>query len=417
MKRKNDIILFILIFTLCLNFNVSASNDSSNTLPEIYGSSAITVDMQTNEIIYEKSADTKVYPASTTKLLTAILLEKNKKETDMLTYTAEAKAQPQSSLNSAAHPIEVGDTMSAKDVMDSLLMFSANDMACVIAENICTNIPQFADKMNAEVQSLNLKNTHFVTPNGLHDPEHYTTSYDMSIIAREAFKISWIRDTIYKSKSTVTTSKGVSFDIINTNKLLGKDGCIGGKTGYTDPAGRCLVAIYERDNRKILGVVMNSMYDAADTYVFNDMEKIINWSYSKTPYILHEKDSIIDKKDVKFKLLPFANFKKTINIPIKVANNVTYYDNDINQKELQQKITITTVNMQSLKGEVPIGILTVKERDFSKDYKIYSALSEKNFLKQILPTYGIILISVFIVILILLFIKNKFKRYKRHKYH
>ena len=128
------------MFILCLNFNVSASDESSNTLPEIYGSSAITVDMQTNEIIYEKNPDTKVYPASTTKLLTAILLEKNKKETDMLTYTAESKAQPQSSLNSAVHPIEVGDTMSAKDVMDSLLMFSANDMACVIAENICTSI-------------------------------------------------------------------------------------------------------------------------------------------------------------------------------------------------------------------------------------------------------------------------------------
>lgn len=405
------------MFILCLNFNVSASDESSNTLPEIYGSSAITVDMQTNEIIYEKNPDTKVYPASTTKLLTAILLEKNKKETDMLTYTAESKAQPQSSLNSAVHPIEVGDTMSAKDVMDSLLMFSANDMACVIAENICTSIPQFADKMNEEVQSLNLKNTHFVTPNGLHNPEHYTTSYDMSIIAREAFKNSWIRDTIYKSKSTVTTSKGVSFAITNTNKLLGKDGCIGGKTGYTDPAGRCLVAIYERDNRKILGVVMNSIYDAADTYVFNDMEKIINWSYNKKPYILHKKDAIIDKKDVKFKFLPFAPFEKTINIPIKVADDVAYYDNGINQKELQQKMNITTVNIKSLKGEVPIGILTVKQRDFSKSYKIYSGLSEKNFLKQILSTYSVTLIPLFIVILLLLFIKNKLKKHKRHKYH
>ena len=279
------------------------------------------------------------------------------------------------------------------------------------------DVSEFADKMNEEVQSLNLKNTHFVTPNGLHNPEHYTTSYDMSIIAREAFKNSWIRDTIYKSKSTVTTSKGVSFAITNTNKLLGKDGCIGGKTGYTDPAGRCLVAIYERDNRKILGVVMNSIYDAADTYVFNDMEKIINWSYNEKPYILHKKDAIIDKKDVKFKFLPFAPFEKTINIPIKVADDVAYYDNGINQKELQQKMNITTVNIKSLKGEVPIGILTVKQRDFSKSYKIYSGLSEKNFLKQILSTYSVTLIPLFIVILLLLFIKNKLKKHKRHKYH
>ncbi|UZQ51137.1 D-alanyl-D-alanine carboxypeptidase family protein [Clostridium kluyveri] len=415
MKRKNNIILFVLIFTLCLNLNVSAADESSNTLPEIYGTSAITVDMQTNEIIYEKNPDTKIYPASTTKLLTAILLEKNKKETDMLAYTAEAKAQPQSSLNSAAHPIEVGDTISAKNVMDALLMFSANDMACVIAENISKSIPEFANKMNEEVQSLNLKNTHFVTPNGLHSPEHYSTSYDMSIIAREAFKNSWIRDTIYKSTSTVTTSKGASFAIMNTNKLLGKDGCIGGKTGYTDPAGRCLVAIYERDNRKILGIVMNSIYDANDTYVFNDMEKIINWSYSKTPYILHKKDSVIDKKDVKFKFLPFTDFEKTIKVPIKTEDNVSYYDNDLNKKELQQKITITTVNMKSLKGEIPIGILTVKQRDFSKSYKIYSGLSKKSFLKHMFSIYSIILIPVFILILIFLFMKNKSRRYKKHK--
>ncbi len=403
------------MFTICLNFNVSASDASYDTLPEIYGSSAITVDMQTNEIIYEKNPDTKIYPASTTKLLTAILLEKNKKETDMLTYTAGAKAQPESSLNTVTHPIEVGDSMSAKDVMDALLIFSANDMAYVIAENLSKDVSEFANKMNEEVQNLNLKNTHFVTPNGLHNPEHYTTSYDMSIIAREAFKNSWIRNTIYKSTSTITTSKGATFSIINTNKLLGKDGCIGGKTGYTVPAGRCLVAIYERDNRKILGIVMNSIYDANDTYVFNDIEKIINWSYNKAPYVLHKKDSIISKKNVDFKFLPFVNLKKSIEVPIKTEEDINYYDNDLNKKELQQKITITNVNIKSLKGKIPIGILTVKQRDFSKSYKIYSALSKYSFSKQIFSIYSILFMPLFILILIFLFMKNKPRKYKKHK--
>ncbi|MFL0196867.1 D-alanyl-D-alanine carboxypeptidase family protein [Clostridium sp. WILCCON 0269] len=414
MKKKTNILLFTLTFILYLNFNVLASEPSNDALPEIYGSAAITVDMQTNEIIYEKNADTKIYPASTTKLLTAILLEKNKKENDILTYTAGAKVQPESSLNTSVHPIEVGDSMSAKDVMDGLLMYSANDMAYVIAENISKNAPEFSKKMNEEVQSLNLKNTHFVTPNGLHDPNHYSTPYDMSIIAREAFKNSWIRNTMSKASSRLTTSKGLTFPISNTNKLLGKDGCIAGKTGYTIPAGRCLVAIYERNNRKILGVVMHSIYDIKDTYVFNDMEKIINWSYNATPYILYKKDAVISKKNVSYKFLPFMNFERSMEVPIKVKDNVTYYNNNLNKNELKEEIHITTINRKSLKGDIPIGTLTIKERDVSKSYKIYSALPRNVYLREMLFTYIIILILLFILILIILFISIKYKKHRKY---
>lgn len=412
MKCKNTSLLLIFIFIFCLPFSVFA--DNSTALPEIYGKAAITVDMQTNEIIYEKNADIKMYPASTTKLLTAILLEQNKKPGDMLTYTADAKAQPPSSLNRDLHAIEVGDTMSAEDVMDGLLMYSANDLAYVVAENVSKDTPSFADKMNEEVKKLNLKNTHFVTPNGLHNINHYTTPYDMSVIAREAFKLPRVQNAMERPANTIKTTKGLAFPIKNTNKLLGKDGCIAGKTGYTDPAGRCLVAIYDRNGRKIVGVIMRSVYDPSDSYVFDDMEKIINWSYSEKPVVLHKKDSIIGRKEVSYSPIPFIGIKKTLEVPIKIKDNVTYYDNNLNKKDLKETLNIKNTSIKALKGEVTLGTLTVSQREFSKNYNVYSDLPKQTLTKNILFYYTAIFILALIILFILISIKRRYN--KRHRY-
>ncbi|MBP2031709.1 D-alanyl-D-alanine carboxypeptidase [Clostridium algifaecis] len=407
------IITFIIVFLL--NFDsVYAKDQAPTPSPQIYGMAAITVDMQTGEIIYEKNIDSKIYPASTTKLLTALILAESKSKNSTLTYTKDAKMQPTSSLNRDIHPIDIGDSMSAESAMDAMLMHSANDIAYMIGENLSKDIPHFADKMNKKVKDLNLKNTHFVTPNGLHNKDHYSTAYDMSVIGRQAFKNKWIRETINKSAITIKTKKGISFPIKNTNKLLGKDGCIGGKTGYTDPAGRCLVAVYERSGRKILGVVMKSEYDPNDTYVFNDMEKIINWSYSKKPDILYKKNSIIVNKTLKYKPLivgPHVN----ITIPIKVSDNVLYYENAVNKNELKQNIKLNNLNIKNLNGTNPIGTLNIKQRENSKDYKLYSSLASNQLIKKVLPFYIAAFVILFLVILIFILILRKFYFNKYNK--
>ncbi|HBC96383.1 MAG TPA: D-alanyl-D-alanine carboxypeptidase [Clostridium sp.] len=409
MKHRINIALFfyIFIFIFSPNYNVSAAKPTGNENPDIYGKAAITVDMQTNEIIYEKNPDIRVYPASTTKLLTAILLEKNRKPNNILKYTPGAKNQPKSSLNRDIHSIEPGDSMTARDVMDGLLMYSANDLAYVVAENISKNAGDFSKKMNEYVKKLNLKNTHFVTPNGLHNPDHYSTSYDMSVIAREAFKSLWIRNTMGTYQATVKTASGLTFPIKNTNKLLGKDGCIGGKTGYTVPAGRCLVAIYYRNGRQILGVVMNSVYDPGDTYVFNDMEKIINWSYDEKPTILYKKNSIIGKQIIKYRPLYFIGPHVNIEVPIRIKDNVAYYDNELNRKELKKDMNFSNITFKALEGKAPLGDLTIKERNYSKSYKIYSNLSDREFLKKIIPFYLKTLLVIFIGFLMIKFIYKR----------
>lgn len=415
MKKKKLSLLLTFIFIFSLAFNVFAAENNSKPEPQIYGKSAITIDIDTGEIIYAKDIDKQMYPASTTKLMTALLLAENKNKSDMLKYTQGAKSQPEYSLNVNLHPIDVGEEMSSSNAMDGLLLYSGNDVAYMIADNVGKDVKDFSDKMNAEVKKLGLKNTHFITPNGLHDPNHYTTPYDLSIITRTAFKNDWVRETIAKQKSTIKTSKGTTFIVNNTNKLLGKDGCLGGKTGYTSPAGRCLVAVYERNNRKILGVVMNSVYDQNDVVVFEDMKKIIDWSYEAKPVALHSKDSVITTKTIKYKPLVFIGPERSINVPIVIKEDVNYYNNQINKAELKENINLSNINLSSLKGTNPIGTLVVKERTASKEFKLYSDVPKGTVMKTNLPIYGAAAAVVLVVLGVVGFAIKKILDIKRRK--
>ncbi|WML34546.1 D-alanyl-D-alanine carboxypeptidase family protein [Clostridium sp. OS1-26] len=415
MKQRKLSILLIFIFILSLNINVFAAGDSQKTEPQIYGKAAVTIDMQTGEIIYSKDIDKQMYPASTTKLLTALLLAENKNKTDMLTYTQDAKAQPEYSLSVNLHPIAVGEKMSADNAMDGLLLYSGNDVAYMIADNIGKDAKDFSDKMNEKIKQLNLSNTHFVTPNGLHDPNHYTTAYDLSVIARAAFQNPWVKESMGKLKSTIKTSSGTTYLIENRNKLLGTDGCIGGKTGYTVPAGRCLVAIYDRGGRKILGVVMNSVYDQNDAFVFDDMKKVIDWSYAAKPVSLHTKDSVITTKTVKYKPLVFIGPEKSIDVPITIKEDINYYDNATNKKDLKEVVNLNDIKVSNLKGTDPIGTLTIKERSASRDYKLYSALPKGALMKNNLPIYGVALLAVLASLGVIAFAVKKILDIKRKR--
>lgn len=396
MKRKKLTAIFILFFVLFFNIDTAAASTSKE--PEIYGKAAITIDLQTNEIIYEKNIDTKMYPASTTKLLTALLLAENKNKTDMLTYTQDAKNQPEYSLNLNLKPIQVGEKMSAKDAMLGLLLYSGNDVAYMIADNVSGNAPAFADKMNEKIKKLNLKNTHFITPNGLHNPGHYTTAYDLSIISKEAFKNNWVKEAAGTKSATIAISSGTSMYIENRNKLLGKGGCIAGKTGYTSEAGKCLVALYERNGRQILGVVLNSVYDKDDLYVFNDMEKIINWSYATEKTPLFKKGETIKTQTFKYKPLVFAGPEKSISVPLISKEDITHYDNGVNNAEIKENYKFGTINPAVLSGIKSIGTLTVSERDSSKTYAVYSGLTIFKIIKDNIILYGGTLAGIILLI-------------------
>ncbi|WP_234122003.1 D-alanyl-D-alanine carboxypeptidase family protein [Clostridium hydrogenum] len=251
--------------------SITEESKSSDT-PSVSAIAALTLDVSSNKIIYAKNIHNRMYPASTTKLLTAQVFADNENKNSVITYTKDSKMQPANKLD-----LIVGEELKGDTAMKGMLIYSANDIAEAIGENVAGSIPAFAEKMNEKASSLGLKESHFANANGLPNENHYTTAYDLSKIAKNVYNYPWIMN-ILGEKSDDIKTRGKDIQLENTNKLLGIDGCIAGKTGYTAAAGRCLVAYYERNNKKMIGIVLGS---ANEETVDSDMEKIIDWSYSK----------------------------------------------------------------------------------------------------------------------------------------
>lgn len=385
--------------------------------PDIVGKYAVTLDYDTGEIIYAKGIDERAYPASTTKVMTSLLFAEHASKTDSFPYTAEAKSQQPYTLNDSFGPIPVGEGMNADDLMKALLMFSANDAAYVIAQGVAGSAQKFSDMMNEEVKKLGLKNTHFVTPNGLHNDDHYSTAYDLAVILQNAYKNPWVSETMGLKESSITVN-GKKVILENRNKELGIDGNIGGKTGFTTPAGRCLVSVYERNGRKLIGVVLASQYDAKDEVVFNDMKKIIDYSYSvdKVPYI--KAGTTIDTIPVKYKLFRWFGPTKTIDVPFVATENIDYYNNYVNEKETSKTINLKDMNAWQLASDPESAAVTVKERAYEKDYPVKADIGTFTLIKANFLSYlGIIVVAIVIVIVILLIIRtiNLRKRRRRRR--
>ncbi|MGH4051102.1 MAG: D-alanyl-D-alanine carboxypeptidase family protein [Clostridium sp.] len=411
MKRRNRLLLFTLIFTLVFSTTVLAA---ATTPPELIGKAAISVDMDTNEIIYTKNIDNKMQPASITKLLTGLLLAENKKSTDNLVYTESAKKQPAFSYNLNLHPVTIGDTMSADNVMDALLLYSGNDIASMVADNVAGDTEKFAKLMNEKAVSLGMKGSHFVTPNGLDDvtKEHYTTAYDLTLLGRAVYKNDWVKKTIAKKTSVIKFSNGPQVTVENRNKLLGIDGNVGGKTGVTNKSGRCLVSIYERNGRKIIGVVMDSEYDAKDTKVFEDMTSLINYSYAAQKEVLKKKNTAIKTISVPYKVIPFIGPKRTISVPLESKEDITYYNNDLKPKNI---VDVSSVNPWKLDKDTSVGTMSITQKDSNKSYKLYPMISKSTLIKDNIIIYVAAAVVLIIIIALILFLISSInKRKNRH---
>ena len=344
---KKNLILKALVLTLSLSLFSPltiasyAANSTTKTdaqsLPEITAEAAITMDLETGEIIYCKDADSKRYPASTTKLLTGLLLAENKNRTDQLEFTKSAKEQPEYSLNInyMHNTMKVGDKILADDIMKGLLLFSGNDTAYVIADNVSGDSKSFAELMNKRAKELGANNSNFITANGLHDENHYTTAYDLSLITKAAFANDWEKETMELQKAPITL-KNSKIILENRNLGLGKNGNIAGKTGTTNQAGGCLATVYERDGRQLIGIILKDrQIDNADMTKFNDMDSIMDYSYAASKETYKSNGENVGTAEVQYK--PFVVFgpTKTITVPLKLTQDVSYYKNTINDAESQ----------------------------------------------------------------------------------
>lgn len=419
MKRKNIISTLVLTLSLTILSPMLGKANAAEAakLPSIKGTSAISIDYETGEIIYAKDIDSKSYPASTTKLLTALLFAENKSKNDDIEYTEDAKAQKPYSLNTNFQPIPVGETMTAEDVMEALLLYSANDSAYMIADAVGGDSVSFIKMMNDKAKELNLKNSNFVTPNGIDDEEggdnHYTTAFDLATIGKEAYHNDWVREVMGTKDATITINQTADFPVENRNENLGLNGCIGGKTGFTTKAGRCLVALYERDGRKIVGVVLNSGKDINNPQVFKDMEALMDYSYAaeKTSYI--SAGSEVAKVNIDFKAFKFFGPTKTVEANIIVDKDITIYDNEINKNEGNIVVDSASKDAWSLASK-PTTDVNFSIRGYNETYTGKADISTFTLIKANILTYLITLGVVIIVgSLLYLLLTAKRRRSKR----
>lgn len=385
---------------------------ASEQKPTIVGKSAITMDLETGEIIYAKDIDTSRYPASITKLMTALIFAENAEKDAQIPFTQSASIQPEYSLSANYGPIKIGDTLSATDTMNSLLLFSANDAAYMIADYVSGSNEKFLELMNKKAKELGLTNTNFTNPNGLHDVEHYTTAHDLSKMAKAMLDNAWVKEAMATKEAQIQfTESGKRINIENRNKLLGIDGNIGGKTGYTDPAGRCLLAFYEREGRTILGIVLNSEYGATDTQVFEDMDSIINYSFAAQKIKHKEKGTQIAEVEATYRPFGFFGKEKSIKIPLTINSDITKYDNDINEKDISLVVDTKDMSAWEIAGNKELNV-TFSEKGSTLKLTASATISNLNIMSNNIIYYITRVGSVLVVLIFILWIIRTFRNKK-----
>jgi len=259
----------ITLFLFLIIFVSGCTSTYASTIPDTSSSACLLMEESTGKILYSKNANSIMYPASTTKIMTAILtLEKcNLSDTAVVSHNAVFSIP---SGYSTASLVE-GEVLTIEQLLNVLLIPSANDAAVVLAEHIAGSVEAFSDMMNAKAVELGCLNTHFVNPNGIHNENHYSTAYDLALIGKYAMQFPTFKEISSKTRYTLPITNAYSKEdrIFNTTNDLIKPNysssptnyyykyATGGKTGYTDPAGQCIVATATKDNISLIAVTLH----------------------------------------------------------------------------------------------------------------------------------------------------------------
>lgn len=424
-------ILVFLVSFINILFNNTFAIDDEN----VKCKKAIVMDIDSGSILYSKNGFDKVFPASTTKVLTAIIAIEN---LDLeKTVVASENAILSTPDGSSVMYIKIGEILTVKQLLYGLMLPSGNDAANVLAEEVSGNVEKFVEIMNEKAKKIGCTSTHFTNPHGFHDENHYSTAYDMAKILRYALKNETFRE-IIETKSIdipqtnkTTTARG----LINTNKMVNKkykdtyyyEYAIAGKTGFTDEARGTLVTYGKKDNKNIIITVFDGTqllgnevryFDAKllFEYAFNnfDIKDIINSSsvnfdvYDKKSgynYRLKLKDdisSLIKNKDY---MISYDNLEIDFNLLNKISNNLAIYTDleNYNVGSINIKVNGDSIYLDS---KCPLILTEIK-----KENNIINKICK--FLEKDIDFYiifiSILTGSILILIIIKIILKNNIK--------
>lgn len=340
---KKVVFISIFLFSLCI---VNAEEITPNA------KSSILIEAQTGKILYEKNSNEKFAPASMTKMMSLLLIMENIDNGNLKMDEVIKVSKNASSMGGSQIFLKENEQMTIEDLLKGITIGSANDATVALAERIAGTEDAFVKLMNDKVKELNLKNTNFKNCTGLDEINHYSSAYDMSIIAKELVKHKTILEfsSIYETYLRKGTEN--EFWLVNTNKLVRfYNGVDGLKTGYTDEAGYCLTATINKDNMRVIAVVMGE----PTSNVRNDeVSNLIDYGYN-----LYQREIYLTKEEVLDTVPIEKGNDKTVNI-------VTIEDASIINKkghkigEITYELDIKNIKAPIKKGEV-VGSVIIKE--------------------------------------------------------
>ena len=373
MKKFILIILLAFIFIPNVNAEVKLAESAK---------SSILIEATTGEIIYESKKDEKFAPASMTKIMSLIIIMEEIEKGNLKWNEEITVSKNASSMGGSQIYLEEGEKMSVKDLVKGICMASANDAVVALAERISGSEEAFVFRMNENVKKLGLKNTNFKNATGLDVANHYSSAYDMSMMARELVKHKKILDFsgIYEDYLRQDTDK--KFWLVNTNRLIKTyDGMDGLKTGYTKEAGYCLTATAKRGDMRLIGVVMG---EETSSIRNEEMTKLLDYGFN-----LYNVSSLVTNKT---KLGKYENSKMKLsnaNIVPSSSVNVLNKKGDPKRK-VSYKLKVTREKLPIKKGE-KIGKMYVYENGkklYNIDITVDKDVKKANILDLYIKSLG-----------------------------
>ncbi|WP_166511358.1 D-alanyl-D-alanine carboxypeptidase family protein [Desulfallas thermosapovorans] len=284
------------------------------TEPQPVGKAALVMDSDTGQVLYEKNATQRMYPASTTKIMTTLLALEKSSLDDLVVVSRRA-----AEIGGSRIGLQPGEQVQMKHLLYILMLSSANDAGIAIAEHVGGSVEDFARMMNDRARELGAKSTNFVNPHGMPDKNHYTTAMDLAVISRQAMQNTTFREIVMTLNYKADRKKNMSPELLaqveklesiygpvqedfyNHNKLLGNgyysySGANGIKTGYTVEAGQCIVASARRGGREMIAVVLNSQ----GANLWSDVAMLLDYGFDNfTPVALVKPREMITDAKVK----------------------------------------------------------------------------------------------------------------------
>ena len=429
LKTKNLLFAVIIFFNTVFLHDIHAVATNTPSLG-LNCSTAVLIEEETGKILYEKQKDVPVYPASTTKIMTALLTLEHLDLNQKITVPEDMGPA-----DGSAMYLLPGETFTVEELLQGLLVKSANDAAILLAKNISGSVEEFSNLMNQRAQEIGCQNTHFVNPNGLHDPNHTTSAYDLALIAREAMKNPKFRELVstdfVQIHATEQTPEIRYFR--NTNKFLWSKQTIdykgistpikydvidGIKTGYTPEAGKCLVSSGEKNGIRLIAVIMKNQ----GLEVYANSRKLLDYGFQN-----FTKKKIFTANEVAGTTVIVDSLEKNLDFYVKED----YYSiENINSKsEIEQEVFLNENIKFPIHVDEEIGTLKLKDNGvileelpiFAKNeiHSVYSLQGFVHFSKNHKFLSVLTMVGIFIVLITIFaavrLISKKRRRKRRRK--